>query len=40
MLNQIPYEHLKRKEIELPKRQRRGDYSESQDPFKVIPEPF
>jgi polyphosphate kinase len=40
LLKQIPYEETKRRKIELPKRQRRGDYREPDYPFKVIPEPF
>ncbi len=36
ILRHIPYEAPKRKKIELPKRQKRGDYVEPDYPFKVI----
>ncbi len=38
LLKQIPYKELKREKIKLPARQERGDYKESNHPFKVIPE--
>ena len=40
ILSKIPYEELSRKKIELPKRQHRGDYKESDYAFRVIPEGF
>src|SRR3974390_1477956 len=40
LLTQIPYEELPRPEVELPKRQDRGDYKEADYPFRVIPEVF
>ena len=38
LLSRIPYEELPRPEVELPKRQDRGDYKEADYPFRVIPE--
>jgi len=40
MLSKIPYEELPRSKVKLPKRQERGDYKESNYPFRVIPEVF
>ena len=40
ILGRIPYEELKRPKVELPKRQHRGDYKDTDYPFKVIPEVF
>jgi polyphosphate kinase 2 len=40
LLKQIPYEALPREKIELPKRQKPGDYRDPEYPFKFIPEPF
>jgi len=40
ILGKIPYEELSRSKIELPKRQKRGDYKDPDYPFRVIPEPF
>jgi polyphosphate kinase 2 len=40
ILSKIPYEEPKRAKVELPKRQKRGDYKDSDYPFRVIPEPF
>jgi len=40
LLRQIPYEELPREKIELPKRQKPGDYRETDYPFKFIPERF
>jgi polyphosphate kinase 2 (PPK2 family) len=40
ILSTIPYEELLRSKIELPKRQKRGDYKDPDYPFRVIPEPF
>jgi polyphosphate kinase 2 len=38
LLRQIPYEAPKREKVELPKRQKRGDYVEPPCPFNVIPD--
>lgn len=38
LLGQIPYEELPREKIELPKRQKAGDYREPDYPFKIIPQ--
>jgi polyphosphate kinase 2 len=38
LLKQVPYKELKREKIKLPARQERGDYRESNHPYKVIPE--
>ena len=38
LLSKIPYEDLPRPEVELPKRQDRGNYEEADYPFRVIPE--
>jgi len=40
ILSKIPYEEMKRPKVELPKRQHRGDYKETNYPFRVIPEVF
>ena len=40
ILSKIPYEELPRATIELPKRQHRGDYKDTDYPFRVIPEVF
>jgi len=40
ILSKIPYEELKRPKVELPKRQHRGDYKDTDYPFRVIPEVF
>jgi len=37
LLEHVPYEELKRPKLKLPKRQDRGDYRESDHPFKVVP---
>ena len=37
LLDQIPYKELPREKTELPKRQKRGDYRDSEYPFKFIP---
>jgi len=39
-LNVIPYAEVKRAKIKFPKRQKRGDYRESNYSFKEIPERF
>ena len=40
LLSQIPYEPLPRKDIELPKRQKKGSYREPALPVRTIPTPF
>jgi polyphosphate kinase len=40
ILSKIPYEELKRPKVELPKRQHRGDYKDTDYPFRVIPDVF
>jgi polyphosphate kinase 2 len=40
MLAHIPYEELPRKEIEFPRRQKRGDYVEPNYAYKYVPEEF
>lgn len=40
LLEQIKYKELPREKIELPKRQKPGDYEESQYPFKFVDERF
>jgi polyphosphate kinase 2 len=40
LLSQIPYEELPREKIELPKRQKAGDYREPAYPFKIIPQHY
>jgi polyphosphate kinase len=40
ILSKIPNEELPRAKIELPKRQHRGDYKDTDYPFRVIPEVF
>jgi len=38
LLSQIPYEELSGEKVELPKRQKPGDYREPDYPFKLVPE--
>jgi polyphosphate kinase len=38
MLGQIPHEAAPREKVKLPKRQKQGDYKETNYPFKFIPE--
>jgi len=38
LLSQIGYEELPREEVKLPKRQKRGDYQESNHPYRFVPE--
>jgi polyphosphate kinase len=38
LLSRIPYEELPREKIELPKRQKPGNYRESDYPIKLVPE--
>jgi len=40
ILSKIPYEELRRAKVELPKRQKRGDYKDPDYPFRLIPEAF
>ena len=40
ILSKIPYEELPRAKVKFPKRQERGDYKESDYPFRLIPEVF
>jgi polyphosphate kinase 2 len=40
VLSKIPYKELERPKVELPKRQHRGDYQDTDYPFRVIPEVF
>ena len=40
ILSKIPYEELPRAKIKLPKRQERGDYKESDYPFRLFPRSF
>ena len=40
LLDRIPYEHLERRNVELPERQDSGDYRESNAPLHHIPTPF
>ncbi len=40
LLSQVPYEPSKHKDVELPKRQKRGDYVEPDVPLRHIPTPF
>jgi polyphosphate kinase len=40
ILSKVPYEELPRPKIELPKRQGRGNYKETDYPFRIIPQVF
>jgi polyphosphate kinase 2 (PPK2 family) len=40
ILGKVPYEGLPRAKIKLPERQERGDYKETDYPFRLIPEVF
>jgi polyphosphate kinase len=40
ILSKIHYKELRRDKVKLPKRQHRGDYRESEYPFRLIPEAF
>jgi polyphosphate kinase len=40
ILGKIPYAEIRRSKVELPKRQDRGDYKETDYPFRTIPEVF
>jgi hypothetical protein len=37
ILSKIPYEELERAKVELPKRQHRGDYKDTDYLFRLIP---
>jgi polyphosphate kinase 2 (PPK2 family) len=39
-LSLIPYEEVPREPIKFPKRQAKGDYKESNHPFRIIPQLF
>jgi polyphosphate kinase 2 len=40
LLSKVPYEELPREEIVLPKRQKRGDYVETDHPLRIVPEMY
>jgi polyphosphate kinase len=40
LLSQVPYKEVPREKIELPKRQKPGDYQEPDYPFKYVPERY
>ncbi|MFO1094282.1 MAG: polyphosphate kinase 2 [Planctomycetaceae bacterium] len=40
LLSQVPYEDTPREKIELPKRQKPGDYQESSHPYKYVAEEY
>ena len=40
ILSKVPYHALPREKVVLPKRQKRGDYKETDYPFKIIPPKF
>jgi polyphosphate kinase 2 len=40
ILSKIPYEEPPRSKVELPQRQKRGDYKDPDYPFRMIPEVF
>jgi polyphosphate kinase 2 (PPK2 family) len=40
LLAHIPYERAPRAKVELPKRQKRGDYREPNYPYKFIPDAY
>jgi polyphosphate kinase 2 (PPK2 family) len=40
LLSHVPYKEIPRKKPKLPERQKRGDYRESDYPFKIIPQVF
>ena len=40
LLSRIPYKSLPKEKVKLPERQKKGDYKESNFPFKFIPEVF
>lgn len=40
LLSKVPYQELRREKIELPKRQKPGDYREADYPFKYVAEAY
>jgi polyphosphate kinase 2 len=40
LLKHVPHEKMPREKIELPKRQKKGDYKESDYPFRLIPQVY
>jgi hypothetical protein len=40
LLSKVPYQELPRDKLELPKRQKRGDYVESDHPLRTVPERY
>ena len=40
LLSKIPYEELPRPEVQLPPREPRDDYKETDYPFRLVPEVF
>ena len=40
LLSKVPYEELPRKKLELPPRQKRGDYVEPEHPLRGVPEVY
>ncbi|HRH87929.1 MAG TPA: polyphosphate kinase 2 [Rubrivivax sp.] len=40
LLSKVPYEELPRDKLQLPKRQKRGDYVESDHPLRTVPERY
>ena len=40
LLAHIPYEEPQREKVQLPKRQKAGDYKEPDYPYKFVPEEF
>jgi hypothetical protein len=36
----VSYEKIPRDEVKLPKRQKKGDYQESNHPFRFVPEVY
>ena len=40
LLGKIPYEEIERPKVTLPKRQKRGDYKEPDNPLRMVPEKF
>jgi polyphosphate kinase 2 len=40
LLSRIPYQDLPRDKVKLPKRQKQGDYRETDHPFRFIPEVY
>jgi polyphosphate kinase 2 len=40
LLSHVPYEDLAEEKVKLPKRQKQGDYRQTDYPFRFIPEPY